>query len=178
MDRKEPMTKFGFEKLSKELDYLKRVARPQVAEEIEIARQLGDLKENGEYHAAREKQAHIERRIAELSDLLSRAVVVDPKLHSHDRVSFGSTVYLLDLDSDEEVKYTIVGAPEADPNRGLISFHSPLAKGLIGKHCGDEVEIRLPAGEKVFEIIKICFEDICFTNESEEMVFQSQFREG
>jgi transcription elongation factor GreA len=162
---KEPMTKYGFEKLSKELDYLKRVARPQVAEEIEAARQLGDLKENAEYHAAREKQAHIERRIAELSDILSRAVVVDPTKHSHDRVAFGSTVYLLDLETDEELKYTIVGAPEADPSKGLISYHSPLAKALIGKHCGDEVEVNLPGGTKVFEITKICYEDICFTKE-------------
>jgi transcription elongation factor GreA len=163
--QKEPMTKFGFQKLSEELDYLKRVARPQVAVEIDTARQLGDLKENAEYHAAREKQAHIERRIAELSDILSRAVVVDPTQHAHDRVAFGSTVYLLDLDTDEEVKYTIVGAPEADPSRGLISFHSPLAKALIGKHCGDEVEVQLPGGTKYFEITKICYEDICFVEE-------------
>ena len=168
MHRKEPMTKFGFEKLSKELEYLKKEARPQVAIEIETARQLGDLKENAEYHAAREKQAHIERRIAELSDILSRAVVVDPTQHSHDRVAFGSTVYLLDLDTDEEVKYTIVGAPEADPNKGLISFHSPLAKALIGKSTGDEVEVKLPGGEKVYEITKICYENICFTADAKK----------
>ncbi|EDM24084.1 transcription elongation factor GreA [Caminibacter mediatlanticus TB-2] len=160
---KEPMTKYGYEKLSKELEYLKTVARPEVAKEIDAARELGDLKENAEYHAAKEKQAHIERRIAELSDILSRAVVVDPKEHAHDRVSFGSTVYLVDLDSDEEFKYTIVGAPEADPDKGLISYNSPLAKALIGKHVGDEVEVNLPSGTKYYEIEKICFEDICFT---------------
>ena len=159
---KEPMTKYGFEKLSKELEYLKTKARPEVAQEIDSARELGDLKENAEYHAAREKQAHMERRIAELSDILSKAVVVDPKEHAHNRVSFGSTVYLVDLDTDEELKYTIVGAPEANPEKALISYHSPLAKALIGKEVGDEIEVNLPGGEKIYEIDKICFEDICF----------------
>ena len=159
---KEPMTKYGFEKLSKELEYLKTKARPEVAQEIDSARELGDLKENAEYHAAREKQAHMERRIAELSDILSKAVVVDPKEHAHNRVSFGSTVYLVDLDTDEELKYTIVGAPEANPEKALISYHSPLAKALIGKEVGDEIEVNLPGGEKTYEIDKICFEDICF----------------
>jgi transcription elongation factor GreA len=160
---KEPMTKYGYEKLSKELEYLKNVARPEVAKEIDAARELGDLKENAEYHAAKEKQALIERRIAELSDILSRAVVVDPSQHAHNRVAFGSTVYLVDVDTDEELKYTIVGAPEADPEKGLISYHSPLAKALIGKEVGDEVEVKLPSGVKVYEIEKICYEDICFT---------------
>ncbi len=160
---KEPMTKYGYEKLSKELEYLKNVARPEVAKEIDAARELGDLKENAEYHAAKEKQALIERRIAELSDILSRAVVVDPTQHAHNRVAFGSTVYLVDVDTDEELKYTIVGAPEADPDKGLISYHSPLAKALIGKEVGDEVEVKLPGGVKVYEIEKICYEDICFT---------------
>ena len=159
---KEPMTKYGYEKLSKELEYLKTTARPEVAREIDAARELGDLKENAEYHAAKEKQAHIERRIAKLSDILSRAVVVDPKEHAHNRIAFGSTVYLIDVDTDEEIKYTIVGAPEADPEKGLISYHSPLAKALIGKETGDEVEVKLPGGIKVYEINKICFEDICF----------------
>jgi transcription elongation factor GreA len=160
---KEPMTKHGYEKLAKELEYLKTVARAEVAKEIDAARELGDLKENAEYHAAKEKQTHIERRIAELSDILSRAVVVDPSDHAHNRVAFGSTVYLIDVDMDEEVKYTIVGSPEADPEKGLISYHSPLAKALIGKESGDEVEVNLPGGVKVYEIDKICFEDICFT---------------
>jgi transcription elongation factor GreA len=160
---KEPMTKHGYEKLSKELEYLKTTARPEVAKEIDSARELGDLKENAEYHAAKEKQSHIERRIAELSDVLSRAVVVDPSEHAHNRVAFGSTVYLVDVDTEEEEKYTIVGAPEADPEKGLISYHSPLAKALIGKEAGDEVEVNLPGGIKVYEIDKICFEDICFS---------------
>ncbi len=160
--QKEPMTKYGYEKLSKELEYLKTVARPEVAKEIDRARELGDLKENAEYHAAKEKQAHIERRIAELSDILSRAVVIDPSEHSHKRVSFGSTVYLVDVDTGEGVKYVIVGAPEAKPEKGLISFHSPLAKALLGKEEGDEVEVNLPGGVKVYEIEKICYEPIPF----------------
>ena len=160
---KEPMTKYGYEKLSKELENLKTKARPEVAKEIDSARELGDLKENAEYHAAKEKQSHIERRIAELSDILSRAVVVDPAEHAHNRVSFGSTVYLVDVDTEEEEKYIIVGAPEANPQNGLISYHSPLAKALIGKEVGDEVEVKLPGGVKVYEIDKICFEDICFS---------------
>ena len=160
--KKEPITEYGYNKLTSELNDLKSNQRPKTVEEIDIARSHGDLKENAEYHAAKEKQAHIERRIAELSDILSRAVVVDPKEHAHNRVSFGSTVYLIDLDTDEEVKYTIVGAPEADPEKGLISYHSPLAKALIGKEVGDEVEVNLPGGIKVYEINKICFEDICF----------------
>jgi len=160
---KEPMTKLGYEKLAKELEYLKTKARPEVAKEIDSARELGDLKENAEYHAAKEKQAHIERRIAELSDILSRAVVIDPSEHAHNRVAFGSTVYLIDVETDEEEKYTIVGAPEAEPENGLISYHSPLAKALIGKEVGDEVEVKLPGGTKVYEIDKICFEEICFS---------------
>ena len=161
--QKEPMTKYGYEKLAKELEYLKTVARPEVAKEIDAARELGDLKENAEYHAAKEKQAHIERRIAELSDILSRAIVVEPTKHAHNRVAFGSTVYLIDIDTDEKIKYTIVGAPEANPEKGLISYHSPLAKALIGKETGDEIEVNLPGGLKVYEIDRICFEDICFT---------------
>ena len=157
------MLKATFDKLSKELEQLKTVERAKIAKVIDTARELGDLKENAEYHAAKEKQAHIERRIAELSDILSRAVVVDPSEHTHNRVAFGSTVYLVDVDTDEEYKYTIVGAPEANPDKGLISYHSPLAKALIGKEVGDEVEVNLPGGVKVYEIEKICYEDICFS---------------
>ncbi len=160
---KEPMTKYGYEKTSKELEYLKVKARPEVAKEIDVARELGDLKENSEYLAAKEKQTHIERRISELSDILSRAVVVDPKAHAHSKVAFGSTVYLIDLDSEKQVKYTIVGAPEANPGNGLISYYSPLAKALIGKEVGDEIEVALPGGVKNYEIEKICYEDICFS---------------
>ncbi len=161
--QKEPMTEYGYKKLADELEYLKSTARPQVAEEIQKARELGDLKENAEYHAAKEKQSLMEARIAELEDILSRAQVVDPATFEHRRVSFGSTVTLVDLDTDEEHTYTIVGASEANPDKGLISYHSPLAKQLIGKEPGDEVRMRLPGGEKEFEIEQVCYQDICFT---------------
>lgn len=162
MERKEPMTNVGYERLSSELDKLKNVERGEVAKEIDAARELGDLKENAEYHSAKEKQALMERRIAELSDILSCAVVIDPAKSQHAKVSFGSTVALLDVETEEEVKYTIVGGPESDPDRSFISYHSPLAKALIGREVGDEVEMHLPGGVTTFEIEAICFEEICF----------------
>ena len=157
-DRKEPMTEYGFNKISKELESLKGPQRIEVAKEIDEARELGDLKENAEYHAAKEKQTHIERRISEISDILSCAIVIDPSSSSHERVSFGSTVYLIDVDSEEEFKYTIVGSSESNVDKGLISYHSPLAKALIGKEVDDEVEVN----NITYQIEKICFEDICF----------------
>ena len=162
MDRKEPMTEYGFEKLSQELKYIKEVALPQTAKEIEEARQLGDLKENAEYHAAREKQQHLMRRQSELSDILSCAIVIDPSKSSHIKVSFGSTVTLVDVETDEEFTYTIVGTPESNVDKGLISYNSPLARAILGKEIGDEVEVKLPGGVKTYEIDKICFEEICF----------------
>jgi transcription elongation factor GreA len=162
MDRKEPMTAYGFEKLSKELKYIKEIALPNNAKDIEEARQLGDLKENAEYHAAREQQQHLMRRESELSDILSCAVVIDPSKSTHAKVSFGSTVTLIDIDTDEEVTYTIVGTPESNVEKGLISYNSPLARAIVGKEVGDEVEVKLPGGVVTYEIDKICFEDICF----------------
>ena len=162
MDRKEPMTEWGFEKLSKELKYIKDVALPENAKEIETARELGDLKENAEYHSAREKQQNLMRREAQLSELLSCAIVIDPSKNPHKKVSFGSTVTLIDVDTDEEFTYTIVGTPESNVDKGLISYSSPLAKAILGKEVGDEVEVKLPAGVVTYEIDKICFEDICF----------------
>ena len=162
MDRKEPMTEWGFEKLSKELKYIKEVALPENAKEIESARELGDLKENAEYHAAREKQQNLMRREAQLNELLSCAIVIDPSKNSHVKVSFGSTVTLIDVDTEEEFTYTIVGTPESNVDKGLISYNSPLAKAILGKEVGDEVEVKLPGGVVTYEIDKICFEDICF----------------
>ena len=162
MERKEPMTKYGFEKISKELKQIKEVELPKTAKEIDEARQLGDLKENAEYHAAREKQAHLYRRQQELSDILRRAVIIDPSKNPHVKVSFGSKVTLIDVDTEEEFTYTIVGTTESNVERGLISYHSPLARAILGKEVGEEVEVNLPGGVKVYEIEKICFEDICF----------------
>ncbi len=158
--QKEPMLQSTFDRLSKELEYLKTEGRTNIAKAIDEARALGDLKENAEYHAAKEKQGHIEARIIELSDILSRAQVIDPSKLPHQKVSFGSTVVLTDLSSDEEVVYTIVGTQEADPSKGLISIYSPLAKALLGKEEGDEVEVNLPGGKKSFEIEEIKFEKI------------------
>ena len=158
----EPMSKYGFNKLSQELKNLKETERPKVAKEIDIARAHGDLKENAEYHAAKEKQAFIEFKINELSKMLSNAEVIDPETLAHDKVSFGSTVTILNLNTDKESVYTIVGTTESDPSKGFISFNSPLARGLIGKEEGEEVTINLPAGETDFEILKIEYKPIVF----------------
>ena len=160
--QKEPMTKFGFDKIAKELEHLKNVERIKVAEEIAEARSHGDLSENAEYDAAKEKQALLEKRIGQLSDMLSRAQVIDPSVLKHERVCFGSTVKVCASKDEKEVCYTIVGAIESDPNRGLISFNSPLSKALLGKEEGDTLTIELPGGSDEFEIVEIFYEDISF----------------
>ncbi|WP_120944591.1 MULTISPECIES: transcription elongation factor GreA [Helicobacter] len=159
---KEPMSMFGYEKICAELKRLKEEERPQVVKEIDRAREHGDLKENAEYHAAKEKQAFIEARINDLSRTLANAQVIDPSTLSHQKVSFGSTVKILNLDTDKEMSYTIVGSMESDPVRGLISCSSPIAKSLMGHQKGDEVSVRLPTGESEFEILDICYQDIAY----------------
>ncbi len=161
MDR-EPMTLFGYERLQAEVKELKEVKRPAVVKAIEEALEHGDLKENAEYHAAKEQQKNIDARLAELSDILGKAQIVDPSELEHARISFGSTVVMTDLDTDEEITYTIVGASESNPDMGLISFNSPLAKQLLGKEEGDEVKVRLPGGEKEFEIEEVKYQEIVF----------------
>ncbi len=156
------MTKYGFQRLSDELNTLKTVDLPAVNVEIERAKEYGDLKENSEYHAAREKQAFIGNRIAELGDIISRAQIVDPSELEHARVSFGSTIVLCDTNTDEEVTYTIVGGCESNPDMGLISFNSPLAKALLGREEGDEFSARLPGGEKNFEVVEVKYQEIVF----------------
>ena len=152
-------------KLSEELEQLKTHERGKIAKVIDEARELGDLKENAEYHAAKEKQGLMEARIAELTDIIGRAQVVDPSTLAHERVSFGSTVVLTSQESGDELKYTIVGSMESDPERGLISFQSPMARALIGKEEGDEVELNLPSGKKAFDIEELMYEEITLKSE-------------
>lgn len=162
MQKIEPMTLFGYEKLQAEVKYLKEVRRPQIVKDIEEARAHGDLKENAEYHAAKENQRLVDQRLAELADLLGSCKIVDPSELEHSKVSFGSTVVLNDLKNDEEAVYTIVGGCESNPDMGLISFNSPLAKQLLGKEEGDEVKVQLPGGVKEFEIIEVKYQEIVF----------------
>ncbi|MDX4057698.1 transcription elongation factor GreA [Aliarcobacter skirrowii] len=157
---KEPMTLAGYNKVTNELDYLKSIERPQTVVALDEARQLGDLKENAEYHSAKEKLKLIDVQIAELSNTISKAVIVDPSVLPHDRVSFGSTVTLFDVVSDEEFTYTIVGGVESNVEKGFISFNSPLAKQLMGKVEGDEFTAKLPGGDKTFEVYAIFYKEI------------------
>jgi transcription elongation factor GreA len=150
-----PMTRPGFERLRDELDRLKRVDRHAITKAIAEARAHGDLSENAEYHAAREKQGFIEGRIAELEAKVGNAEVIDPPT-SGDRITFASTV-LLEDESGKEIRYQIVGSDESDPARGRISVMSPLARTLIGKNVGARVTAQLPGGPKTFDIVKANF---------------------
>ena len=158
--QKEPMLESSYKKLTFELERLKTVERSAIAKVIDEARAMGDLKENAEYHAAKEKQGLMEARIIELTDLTGRAQVIDPSGLAHERVSFGSTVVLIDQATDEEVTYTIVGSQESNPNKGLISLRSPMARALIGKEEGDEVALQLAGGKKMFDIEEILYQEI------------------
>jgi len=151
-----PMTRAGHAALDEELKALKSVERPAVIKAIAEAREHGDLSENAEYHAARERQSFVEGRIKELEAILSLAEVIDPSRLSG-AIKFGATVTLVDEDTDEERTYQIVGEPEADIERGLLNIRSPLARALIGKDAGDSVEVRTPGGEKSYEIVSIRF---------------------
>jgi len=154
------MLKATFDRLSTELEQLKTVERAKIAKVIDTARELGDLKENAEYHAAKDKQGLMEARILDLTDLVGRAQVIDPSTLPHERVSFGSTVELTDQESEEEVTYTLVGSQESNPDNGLISIGSPMARALLGKEEGDEVTIILPSGKKTFDVESISYEEI------------------
>tara|TARA_B100000676_G_scaffold218370_1_gene215228 strand:- start:641 stop:1117 length:477 start_codon:yes stop_codon:yes gene_type:complete len=150
---KEPITLNGLNKLKEELIYLKEKKRPEIVAAISEARSHGDLKENAEYHAAKEEQSHNEGRITEINDIIARANVIDvTKLSNEGKVIFGSTVFLENLDTQEKINYKIVGKDEADLKNGLIYFQSPIGKGLIGKNKNDLVEITTPSGKKNFEI--------------------------
>ena len=153
--QKEPITSAGYDKLTSELNNMKLIQRPAIIKAVDKARQLGDLKENAEYHAAKEEQINIDKKIAKLEDILTRAVVIDPSTLTHDKVSFGSTVTIVDINSNEELTYTIGSFLDSNPEKGIISFNSPLAKQLLGKQEGDDFTAQLPNGNKDFEIISI-----------------------
>ena len=153
---KEPVTVLGLEKLKQELKFLKEEKRPKIVNAISEARSHGDLKENAEYHAAKEQQAHNEGRIQEIENSIATANVIDvTKLNNDGKVIFGSTVFLQNLDTDEKIEYKIVGKDEADIKKKLIYFKSPIGKGLIGKKKNDFVEIKTPNGVKNFEITDV-----------------------
>ncbi|MCB4861350.1 transcription elongation factor GreA [Sphingobium sp. RSMS] len=152
---KMPMLQMGYDKLNEQLRELK-AERPLIVDAIEEARAHGDLSENAEYHAAKERQGQVEATIADLEDKLSRAQIIDPKTLSGDKVVFGATVTLLDED-DKPVKYQIVGQAEADAKLGMISYNSPLGRALIGRQIGEEVEVSVPSGDKFYLVDKIDF---------------------
>jgi len=153
---KEPVTVNGLKNLKSELEDLKNVQRPKVVEAIAEARSHGDLKENAEYHAAKEQQAHIESRVIAINDLIARANVIDvTKIENNGKVIFGSTVKVQDLETSKQITYRLVGQDEADIKKNLIFFKSPIGKSLIGKNKGEMVSVNTPSGERNFEILKV-----------------------
>ncbi len=155
-----PMTIYGLKKLQDELDHLQKVDRPQISEEIGIAREHGDLSENAEYHAAKEKQSFIEGRIAELTYKVGLADAVDPLKMSGSKAVLSATVEVINVDTDEEKTYVLVGPDEADLDKNLISVTSPLGHALLGKEEGDEATFKAPGGEHVYEILSVSFKEI------------------
>ncbi len=155
MSERFPMSAAGLDRLQDELRQLKTVDRPEVIKAIAEAREHGDLSENAEYHAARERQSFIEGRVMELEDKISRAEVIDVSKLSADTVKFGATVTMVDEDTEEEVTYQLVGDVEADVKQGRLAISAPLARALIGKEVGDSVELSTPAAEKSYEILTI-----------------------
>jgi transcription elongation factor GreA len=150
-----PITKNGFEKIQIDLKHLKHVERPAITALIASARELGDLSENAEYHAAREKQSFIEWRIKDLDDKIARSEIIDIEKLSGDHVKFGATVKVINIENDEESTYIIAGEYESDISKGRISINSPIARGLIGKAIGDLIEVSTPGGKKSFEIVSV-----------------------
>jgi transcription elongation factor GreA len=153
---KMPMLATGYQKLQADVRHLKMVERPQIIDAIEEARAHGDLSENAEYHAAKERQGQVEAQIADMEDRISRAMIIDPTTLSGDKVVFGATVRLVD-ENEKEIVYQIVGEMEADAKAGRISYNSPLGRALIGRSLGDEVEFSAPSGDRYFEIAAVEF---------------------
>jgi transcription elongation factor GreA len=155
--QKNPITPDGATKLREELLHLRSVERPSIIQAIAVAREHGDLSENAEYHAARERQSFIEARIKQIEDSLARAEVIDPSKLAGNHVAFGAYVKLSNADTEEEVTYRLLGADEADLAKGIISVTSPLARALIGKQTGDEVKVRMPGGERTYEVLDVSY---------------------
>jgi transcription elongation factor GreA len=155
MEGKIPMTPEGNARLREELKVLKEVERPKISKEIGVAIDQGDLSENAEYHAAKDRQGWIEARIKDLNDKLARAEIIDPSKLSGSKVAFGARVKLSNSETEEQSVYRLVGADEADLASGSISITSPLARALIGREAGDEVKVRMPAGERLYEILEV-----------------------
>ncbi len=153
-----PMTRAGYVKLEADLKQLKSVDRPRIVREIEAARAHGDISENAEFHAAKERQSHIETRIRQIEDRLARAQVIDPTGLVPDTVRFGVTVVLLDTESEEEVRFTLVGELESDASSGRISVTSPIARALLGRAVDDTVVVTVPKGTREFSVLDICIE--------------------
>jgi transcription elongation factor GreA len=156
----EPMTPRGYDELLREFKFLKDVEKPQVNQEKQRAAELGDRSENAEYHAAKEKLRHIDKRLFYLNSMIEKAQIIDPSFLDHSRVHFGSTITLIDSNSDAEFCYTVCGTLESEPENGLISVHSPLARAMLGKEEGDEFSIVLPSGKKQYEVGIITYIDI------------------
>jgi len=149
------LTREGYEKLTQELEYLKKIKRKEISKAIEHARSLGDLKENAEYHASKEAMAYNEKRVAELEDKLSRVEIIDESTAASDGAYIGSKVKLVDLETEDEIEYTLVGQDEADPINDLISTTSPVGKAILGHKLDDIIEIKVPAGTLRYKIVKI-----------------------
>jgi len=160
MDERVPMTPRGFEAMKAELQQLISVDRPANVKDIEEALAHGDLSENAEYHAAKEKQGHIAGRMAMLDDRIARAQIIETAGQNPDKVRFGATVLLSDIETEDEVSYTIVGEHEADAKKGLISVTSPVAQAIVGKEVGDEVIVKVPKGTREFEVLEIRFDEL------------------
>lgn len=158
MAEKAPMTRQGYEALVNELKHLKSVVRPQVIEAVRMAREEGDLRENAEYHGAKEKQAILEAKIRHLETQIANAMVIDTETLSGDRVVFGATVRVREAETDEEKTFRLVGADEANPQKGWISIQSPVGRALVGKQTGDTVEVRVPKGTIMYEVVGVSFE--------------------
>jgi transcription elongation factor GreA len=152
------MTPRGYALLEEELRRLRAEDRPRIVREIEVARAHGDISENAEYHAAKERQGQIEARLRQLEDRLARAQVIDPRAQSGERVVFGATVVLMDVESEERITYTIVGEDEADVSQGMISVTSPVARAIMGREEGASVQVRVPKGMRELEIVEVRFE--------------------